>query len=55
MVSEATNILVIDSKNNKTLYKSLSECAKSLNIGRNKIKHCLDKGASYKGYTFVLS
>ena len=55
LVSEATNIIVIDNDNNKTLYKSLSECAKKLNIGRKKIKHCLDKGESYKGYTFVLS
>lgn len=55
LISEATNIIVIDSKNNKTIYKRMSECAKNLNIGINKIKHCLDKGASYKGYTFVLS
>lgn len=55
LISEATNIIVIDSNNNKTIYKRMSECAKNLNIGRNKIKHCLDKGASYKGYTFVLS
>jgi hypothetical protein len=55
LVSEATNIIVLDKNNNKIIYKSMSECAKKLNIGRKKIKHCLNKGESYKGYTFVLS
>lgn len=54
-VSEGVNIVVIDNKKNKTVYKSLTECANKLNIGRKKIKLCLDKGESYKGYTFVLS
>lgn len=33
----------------------MSECAKKLNIGRTKIKECLNTGKPYKGYTFVLS
>jgi hypothetical protein len=44
LVSEAVNIIVIDSIGNKTVYPS-----------RNKIKQCLISGESYKGYTFVLS
>ena len=55
LVSEATNIIVIDSSDNKILYSSISDCAKNLNIGRNKIKQCLSSGETYKGYKFVLS
>jgi hypothetical protein len=54
-VSEATSIIVIDSNKNKIIYNSLSECSKSLHIGRNKIKHCLNTGESYKEYNFILS
>jgi hypothetical protein len=54
-VSEATSIIVIDNNDNKTIYNSFSDCAKSLHIGRHKIKHCLNTGESYKGYNFVLS
>jgi hypothetical protein len=55
LVSEATSIIVLDNNGNKTIYNSFSECAKNLHIGRNKIKHCLNTGESYKGYNFVLS
>lgn len=55
LVSEATCIVVIDVNNNKTTYDSITDCAKSLQIGRLKIKQCLNKGETYKGYTFVLS
>jgi len=55
LVSEALNIIVIDSSGSNTTYSSLSDCAKNLNIGRNKIKQCLSSGEQYKGYRFVLS
>jgi len=55
LVSEATNIIVLDSNGNKIIYPSISDCAKNLNIGRNKIKQCLISGETYKGYMFVLS
>jgi len=55
LVSEATNIVVIDNNNNKTFYSSFTVCAKSLHISRKTIKNCLNTGGSYKGYTFVLS
>jgi len=55
LVSEARNVVVIDSSGNSTIYSSMSDCAKNLNIGRNKIKQCLSSGESYKGYTFVSS
>jgi hypothetical protein len=54
LVSESTNIFVIDSNNTRNIYSSMSECAKSLNISRNTIKQCLNSGKSHKGYTFVL-
>lgn len=56
LVSEATKILVLDNNNkNRIIYNSMSECAKNLSISRNKIKHCLNTGESYKGYVFVLN
>ena len=55
LVSEAINLIVIDSSGNNTIYSSMSDCAKNLKVGRNKIKHCLSTGESYKGYKFVLS
>jgi cytochrome c oxidase subunit 3 len=55
LVSESTSIVVIDSNNNKTIYSSFTECAKSLYICRKTIKNCLNTGRSYKGYIFVLS
>jgi cytochrome c oxidase subunit 3 len=55
LVSEATSIVAVDSNNNKTIYKSLSDCARNLNIGRHRIKYCLSTGESFGGYNFVLS
>lgn len=55
LVSEATNITVIDSNKNRRIYNSISECAKSLNISRHKIKYCLNTGKSIDGYVFVLN
>jgi len=55
LVSEAINLIVMDSSGNNTIYSSMSDCAKNLKVGRNKIKHCLSTGESYKGYKFVLS
>jgi hypothetical protein len=55
LVNEATSIIVIDNNHNRTIYHSFTDCAKSLHIGRTKIKHCLNTGESYKGYNFVLS
>lgn len=53
LVSDCTSIIVIDNNKNKTIYKSLSECAKSLNISRAKVKNCLDSGKSYKDYIYI--
>ncbi len=55
LVSEATKIIVIDSNNERNIYKSMSKCAESLNISRHTIKQCLSTGKSFKGYTFVLN
>lgn len=55
LVSETINLIVIDTSGSNTIYSSLSDCAKNLKIGRNKIKQCLSSGESYKGYKFVLS
>jgi heme/copper-type cytochrome/quinol oxidase subunit 3 len=56
LVSEATNIVVINNiDKSNIIYNSISDCAKNLNISRNKIKHCLITGESYKNYSFVLN
>lgn len=55
LVSEATKIIAIDSNNDRNIYKSMSECAESINISRQTIKRCLSTGKSFKGYTFVLN
>jgi hypothetical protein len=56
LVSEATNIVVINNVDKSSItYNSMSDCAISLNISRNKIKYCLTIGKSYKGYSFVLN
>jgi len=55
LVSESTNIVVIDSNNKKNIYSSMTECAKSLSISRGTIKECLNTGKSHKGYTFVFN
>jgi len=56
LVSEAVNITVINSSNNnRVIYKSISDCAKELQISRRNIRNCLETGKSYKGYSFVLN
>lgn len=55
LVSESTNIVVIYSNNDRKIYSSMTDCAKSLNISRGTIKQCLNTGKSHKGYTFVLN
>ena len=54
LISESVKIAVIDEKNNRNIYDSISECAKDLKISRNKIKDCLSTGEIYKGYIFVI-
>ena len=53
LVSESVKIVVIDEKNNRNIYDSITECAKDLKISRKKIKGCLSTGEIYKGYVFV--
>lgn len=56
LVRGASNkIVVIDSDKKTTVYNSLTECAKSLNIPKDKIKQCLNRGKSLNGHSFVLS
>jgi hypothetical protein len=56
LVSEATHIIVINNIDKSNIvYNSISDCAKSLNISRNKIKYCLTTGKSYKDYSFILN
>ena len=54
LVSESTKIIAIDSNNNRNFYKSMTECAQSLNISRKTLKEYISTGKSYKGYTFFL-
>ena len=56
LVNEATRIIVIDMNNNhRNIYKSMSECAETLNVSRSTIKKYLNTGKSYKGCIFVLN
>jgi len=54
LVSESIKFAVIDEKNNRNIYDSMSECAKDLKISRKKIKECLSTGETYRGYVFVI-
>lgn len=54
LISESIKIAVIDEKNNRNIYDSMTECAKDLKIYLNKIKDCLNTGEIYKGYIFVI-
>ena len=54
LVSEGTQIVVIDEKNSRETYNSLTECSKNLKIDRSTIKKYLMTGKIFKGYTFVL-
>lgn len=51
----SNKIVVIDSNKNTTFYNSLTECAKTINIPKDKIKQSLNTGKSLNGYSFVLS
>ena len=54
LVSESVEITVTNTNNNeKTIYKSITECSEELKISRKKIKDCLDTGNSYNDYNFV--
>ena len=54
LVSEATQIIVIDlNTNNRSIHKSMSKCAETLNISRSTVKQYLGTGKSYKGYIFI--
>lgn len=54
LVSEATQIIVIDmNTNNRSIHKSMSKCAETLNISRSAVKQYLGTGKSYKGYFFI--
>jgi hypothetical protein len=55
LVSEKIKIISIDNFNNKSIFSSLTECSKSLHIGRSKIKICLLTGEIYKNYKFILA
>lgn len=55
LVSEKLKIISIDNFNNKSIFSSLSECSKSLQIDRSKIKNCLLTGEIYKNYKFILA
>lgn len=52
LVSEALNLIVIDSSGKNFIYPSINDCSKNLNTGRKKIKHCLITGVSYKNLNF---
>jgi hypothetical protein len=54
LVSEKLKILSIDNFNNKSIFSSMSECSKTLQISRSKLKKCLLTGETYKNYKFIL-
>jgi len=54
LISESIKLAAIDKENNTKIYKSMPECAKDLQISRQKIKECLSSGDIHKGYVFVL-
>lgn len=54
LVSDSIKITAIDIENNRSIYDSISECAKDLKISRKKIRECLSTGETYNGYVFVI-
>lgn len=46
------NSIFVQHNNIRTVYLSISDCYKTLNIGRKIIKNCLITGIPYKGYSF---
>lgn len=39
--------------NDRSIHKSMSKCAETLNIPRSAVKQYLGTGKSYKGYIFI--
>ena len=52
-VSENLKILTIDNLNNKLIFSSLSDCSRTLQINRTKIKKCLLTGEKHNNYKFI--
>ena len=44
--------MVTDSLNNESVFSSISECSRILQLDRAKIKNCLINGGIYKNYKF---
>jgi hypothetical protein len=55
LVPDKIKIISIDIFNNKSIFSSISECSKSLQIDRAQIKKCLLTGEIYKNYKFIFS
>ena len=53
-VSDSLKFITLDNLNNKSIFSSITECSKALNIDRSKIKNCLITGKIYKNYKFIL-
>lgn len=54
LVSEKVKIISIDKFNKKSIYSSITECSKALQIDRSKIKNCILTGKTYNNYNFIL-
>jgi hypothetical protein len=52
LVSDKIKIIAIDLSNNESIFSSISECSRTLQIGRAYIKKALLKGNLYKNYRF---
>ena len=52
LVSDKIKIVVTDSLNNESVFSSISECSRILQLDRAKIKNCLINGGIYKNYKF---
>jgi hypothetical protein len=52
LVSDKIKIVAIDSLNNESVFSSISECSRILQLDRAKIKNCLINGGIYKNYKF---
>ena len=52
LVSDKIKIVASDSLNNESVFSSISECSRILQLDRTKIKNCLINGGIYKNYKF---
>jgi hypothetical protein len=52
LVSDKIKIVSNDSLNNESVFSSISECSRILQLDRAKIKNCLINGGIYKNYKF---